>query len=175
MERMKNHNCLACRVERLATEDEPFHFLDSGLPNVYLIGIKYFVCECGSVVAEIPAVKQLMRLIARDLVESNMSLTNHEVRFLRKRLGRKATEFAKELGIKAEHLSRLENGKLPVPEPLDKLIRLVYAVSAGDPDLLRAVMVMTKSWLINWSRRTGEQRIVKKIDEDNEWSNALAA
>lgn len=175
METMTKHDCLASRVEKFATEAEPFHFLDSGLPNVYLVGIKYFVCECGRVVAEIPAVKQLMGLIARDLVESNTSLTNDEIRFLRKRLGKKANDFAKELGIKPEHLSRLENGRVPIPEPLDKLIRMIYAMSAEDLDLLRNVAIMVKSWLITWTKRTTELKIVKKIDQDNEWSNALAA
>jgi putative zinc finger/helix-turn-helix YgiT family protein len=175
MEKMTDHNCMACRVEKFATDEQPFHFVDSGLPNVYLVGIKYFVCECGNVVAEIPAVKQLMRLIARDLVESNTSLTSKEIRFLRKRLGRRANEFAKELGIEPEHLSRLENGKHPIPEPMDKLIRLIYAVSAGDPDLLKDVMRMVKSWLVTWSKRTANLKIVKRIDDDNEWSNALAA
>ena len=39
MEMMRNHDCQDCRVEKLATVEEPFHFVDSGLPNVYLIGI----------------------------------------------------------------------------------------------------------------------------------------
>jgi transcriptional regulator with XRE-family HTH domain len=108
-------------------------------------------------------------------VESNISLSKEEIRFLRKRLGRKANEFAKELGIEPEHLSRLENGKNPVPEPLDKLIRLIYAVSAGDPELLKTVMVMVKSWLITWTKRTSDLRIVKRVDTGNEWSNAVAA
>jgi DNA-binding transcriptional regulator YiaG len=176
MERMTEHNCIASRVERFATYEDPFHFIDSGLPNVYLIGIKYFVCEkCGAVVAEIPAMKQLMTVIARDLVESNSSLTNDEVRFLRKRLGKKASDFAKELGITPDHLSRLENDRLSIPEPLDKLIRLVYAVSAGDSQLLNSVMQMVQSWLLTWTKRTTQKVIMKKID-DNEWSNvALAA
>jgi len=98
MEKMKDHNCQAHRVEKFATAEAPFHFVDSGLPNVYLVGIKYFVCECGEVVAEIPAVKQLMQLIARDLVLCPLDLTGVELRFLRKRLGKKATEYCKYLG-----------------------------------------------------------------------------
>ncbi len=174
MEKMTDHNCTACRVEKFATDEEPFHFVDSGLPNVYLIGIKYFVCDCGSVVAEIPAIKQLMRLIARDLVVHNESLTGDEARFLRKRLGKKATGFAKDLGIKPEHLSRLENGKNAIPEPLDKLIRLIYAASSEDRDLQEKVVRMIEPWLTSWKKRMSGLRIVKRID-DNEWSDALAA
>ncbi len=29
-------------TEHFATDDQPFHFVDSGLDNVYLVGIKYF-------------------------------------------------------------------------------------------------------------------------------------
>lgn len=115
MEKMTDHNCLACRVEKFATEKEPFHFADSGLPNIYLVGIKYFVCECGEVVAEIPAVKQLMQVIARDLVTSLLDLTGAEVKFLRKRLGKRAADFSQYLGSvdllchEFESLSRLSS------------------------------------------------------------------
>jgi transcriptional regulator with XRE-family HTH domain len=174
MEKMSAHNCHASRVEKWATDAQPYHFTESGLRNVYLLGIRYFVCECGNTVAEIPALKPLMRLIAFDLVTGKKSLSGDEARFLRKRLDKKASEFARELGIEPEHLSRLENGKLPIAEPLDKLIRLVYALSANDLELLRCVTSMISSWLANWSTQEKDAIIVKKI-EDNEWSNALAA
>jgi putative transcriptional regulator len=174
METMKEHSCNDRRAKRLATKRAPFHFVDCGLPNVYLVGIRYFVCECGKTVAEIPAAKQLMASIARDLVESNQALTGDEIRFLRKRLGKKATDFARELGIESEHLSRLENGKKPVAEPMGKLIRLVYAVSANDSELLNRVVQMVGSLLVSWSKREENLKIVKKIDE-NEWSDAIAA
>jgi len=174
MEMIQTHDCQNCRVEKLATGEEPFHFTDSGLPNVYLIGIKYFNCECGSVVAEIPAPKQLMRLIARDLVESPQALTGDEIRFLRKRLGKKASDFARDLGVEPETLSRMENGKQSSSEQLDKLIRLLYAMSANDPELLERVRMKFDSWIASWSKQHSDARIVKRID-DNEWTNALAA
>src|ERR1035441_4255646 len=89
-------------TEHLATDQHPFHFTDSGLDNVYLVGIKYFTSPDGRVVAEIPALKQLMRLIARDLVLSKSDLTGPEVRFLRKRLGKKATR-------SEEHTSEIQS------------------------------------------------------------------
>src|SRR5579872_5437797 len=92
------------RKEYLATIKKPFHFVDSGLPNVYLVGIRYFVYEDGRTSAEIPAISQLMRLIARDLVEKPQALTGCEIRFLRKRLGKKQMDFAKELGLRPETL-----------------------------------------------------------------------
>ena len=167
-------NCEGSRMERIATAEAPFHFIDSGLPNVYLVGIRYFACGCGSVSSEIPAGKRLMQAIARDLVETPESLTGGEIRFLRKRLGKKAAEFAKELGIEPEHLSRLENGKRPVPESLDKLIRLLYAVSANDAELLDRLRKTTGLWLADWRRRQAGARIVKGFD-DGEWMDAMVA
>ena len=147
MEKMTTHNCTTCRVEKFATTEEPFHFLDSGLPNVYLVGIKYFVCECGNVVAEIPAVKQLMQLIARDLGTSPLDLTGAELRFLRKRLGKKASEYCKYLGFTPETLSRIENEKQEISIQSQKLARLSYCAFSEDPHLLECAKTILQSIL----------------------------
>src|SRR5258708_15270111 len=76
-----------------------------------------FECECGEVAAEIPAIMPLMQLIARDIVAQPTSLSGDEIRFLRKRLGKKQLDLAKELGVEAETLSRYENGHLQITEP----------------------------------------------------------
>src|ERR1035438_545344 len=99
MEMTQNHNCRNSRTEKFATAEEPYHFVDSGLPNVYLVGIRYFHCECGQDLADIPAMKQLLNLIARDLVEKTSALSGAEIRFLRKRLGQKAADFSRQLGF----------------------------------------------------------------------------
>ena len=120
------------RTEHLATMEKPFHFPDSGLPNVYLVGIRYFTYSDGRIVPEIPAVKQLMQLIARDLIERKEALTGDELRFFRKRLGQKQTDFARTIGIEPETLSRCENGHQRLGESRDKLVRAYYAMSALD-------------------------------------------
>ncbi len=161
-------------VEHLATDENPFHFEDSGLPNVFLVGIKYFVYEDGRVVAEIPAIKQLMKLIARDLIERPDSLSGAEIRFLRKRLGKKAVDFAKDLGIDAATLSRYENEKQQASESHDKLIRLLYALASDDSELVPQVKPILDSLLATWKAGTTEAKIVKKID-NNEWSDVSLA
>jgi DNA-binding transcriptional regulator YiaG len=163
------HICQGSWVEHLATERKPFHFLDSGLPNVYLIGIKYFTCECGNIVAEIPALKQLMRLIARDVIGTAGALSGEEIRFLRKRLGMKAVDFAKALGLEPETLSRIENNKQPPSEQSDKLIRFFYALSVkDDPKLAVEAKKMVDELISSWTAKHSHAKIIKKID-DNEW------
>lgn len=175
MERMTDHDCSERRVEKLATEAEPFHFVDSGLPNVYLVGIKYFVCDCGRVVAEIPAVKQLMRLIAHDLVISPFDLTGTEVRFLRKRLGKKASEYCTYLGVEPETLSRIENGKQPLSVQAQKLARLSYCIFSGDPNLVECARSILQAIVEEIATRQKKQRIVLEMDTNQEWRELKAA
>jgi putative zinc finger/helix-turn-helix YgiT family protein len=171
----REHDCGAHFIEHFASETEPFHFVDSGLSNVYLIGIKYFICsECGKVRAEIPAMKPLMRRIARDLVVNPDSLSGEQIRFLRKRAGMKSAAFAKLLGVEAETLSRYENDKQVAAEPVDKLIRFAYALNCDDVELSNATKQMIQTALMEWKARDAGSRIVLKI-EDREWSEAIAA
>jgi transcriptional regulator with XRE-family HTH domain len=175
MERMTDHDCSECRVEKFATEAEPFHFVDSGLPNVYLVGIKYLVCDCGRVVAEIPAVKQLMRLIAHDLVTSPFDLMGTEVRFLRKRLGKKASEYCTYLGVEPETLSRIENEKQPLSVQAQKLARLSYCVFSEDPNLVECARSIFQSIVDEIATRQKKQRIVLEMDTNQEWRELKAA
>jgi DNA-binding transcriptional regulator YiaG len=58
------------------------------------------------------------------LVEKPKALAPEEIRFLRKRLGKKQSDFAREIGVRVETLSRFENGQTRTNERTDKLIRL---------------------------------------------------
>ncbi len=144
----------AALTEHFATDDQPFHFVDSGLDNVYLVGIKYFTDPDGRTVAEIPAAKQVMRVIARDLVVSKANLTRAEVRFLRKRLGKKATEYCKFLGLEPETLSRIENGQQAISSATEKLARLSYALLSEEPGLYDHAKTIFQSCLAN----SGQQK-----------------
>jgi transcriptional regulator with XRE-family HTH domain len=170
----RGHDCLAERQEQFATAEQPFHFTDSGLSNVYLVGIKYFTCECGRVTAEIPAVKHLLELIARDLVEKPEALIGEQVRFLRKRLGKKAKDFAKEVGIEPETLSRIENGHLSVGQQTDMLIRFDYVLSA-DSKLVEERRRALRELLNSWKEAPPEPTKIIVTVKDNEWQAEKAA
>lgn len=130
---------------KLATMEEPYVFTESGLPDVQLAGIRYIDCKaCGRKAAEIPALKQLLQLIARDILGRAGALRGDEVRFLRKRMGKKQTELAAEIGIDPATLSRLETGALPITETNDKFIRMYYALVSDDSDLRTQVQEALK-------------------------------
>ncbi|MGD0736710.1 MAG: hypothetical protein ABR976_16385 [Terracidiphilus sp.] len=168
------HNCKSARIEKFATAESPFHFVDSGLPNVYLVGIKYFVCECGSVVAEIPALKQMMQLIARDIVTSPFDLTGNEIRFLRKRLGKKAADYCRYLGFTPESLSRVENGKQAVSIQAQKLARLSYCVFSEDPHLVECAISILQS-ILEEIKSDKKPKLVLEMDTNQEWRELVAA
>lgn len=162
-----NHSCTQSRVEHLATSDQPFHFVASGLSGVYLVGIKYYTCECGRVLADIPAITQLMQLIARDLLVKEGSLAGEEIRFLRKRLGKKQSDFSNDIGVKPETFNRYENDKLAVSEPSDKLIRLVYLLLSKDEHLSEAKAAL-EELMRAWHVSSQPRKIVKRVD-NNTW------
>jgi transcriptional regulator with XRE-family HTH domain len=157
------------RTECVATPENPFHFVDSGLSNVYLVGIRYFVHPDGKIVPEIPAVKQLMQLIARDLIEREYALTGHEIRFLRKRLGQKGVDFARAIGIEPETLSRAENDHQKLNESNDKLIRLYYVLASDDAnlaELYKQLRSMMEEW--HQTQYTDRKPVVAAVTND-EW------
>jgi putative zinc finger/helix-turn-helix YgiT family protein len=126
--------------ERRATVAAPYRFVGSGLSNVYLIGVKFRVCRsCNAKIAEIPAVKQLMISIARAVVEGDSPLSGEEIRFLRKRLGKRSSDFARLVGVSLEEVSRWENDHNAPGRSADKLIRILYSVLSGDSHLRERV------------------------------------
>jgi DNA-binding transcriptional regulator YiaG len=131
-------DCGKTAVERMATLKSPYHFVESGLPNVYLVGIRFWVCKnCGKQSAEIPFLKDLMVKIARAVVRQETPLDGAEIRFLRKRLGKKSSDFAKIIGVTPEHYSRLESPREDhnPSGSADKLIRVYYSLLSGDETL----------------------------------------
>ncbi len=166
-------------TEHMATDGKPFHFVDSGLENVYLIGIRYFVYEDGKVLAEIPALKQLMKLIAKDLVHSPGPLSGSEIRFLRKRMGLKAVDMAATLLIEPASLSRIENGHQDAGVHLDIITRLTYCATSGDETLLTLFSEVMKLIRENQqcSQKTKEKQkvITMKVNSDHNWEDSPQA
>lgn len=171
---IRESGAISRRKEYFATKEKPFHFSDCGLDNVYLIGIKYFVDEEGRLIAEIPALEQLMQLIARDVVTSPRDLIGKEIKFLRKRLGKKATEFCTYLGVEPETLSRIENGKQPLSPQGQKLARLAYCLFSQDHCLVECAQSVLQS-IIEEIKGTEKKKIVLQMDSNQEWRELKAA
>ena len=118
--------CPNCQIKGKAQKGK-YHYTESGLQNVWLIGVEIFTCECGENFAFIPCAQELHKLLAEILITKEEQLSGREIRFLRKHLGLKAKDFAKHLGVRNVTVSRWEQEETIPPEPIDRLIRFFYA------------------------------------------------
>jgi putative transcriptional regulator len=102
-----------------------YHYVESGLPNVYLInGYREVKTPYGRGIS-IQDFEELHMAIAYALVEMKSFLTGPEVRFIRKLLELTQTQLASLLGVEEQSVRRWE--KLArVPKQADHGIRLVF-------------------------------------------------
>ncbi len=151
---------------KVSTEAHPYHFVGSGLLNVYLVGVNYeHDASTGMQAAEIPCVPNLMEAIGKVLVEKKTALSSDEIRFLRKRLRFSSKNFAELVGLSSEQYSRIENGAVKVTQTVERVVRLLYAALAK-PSPTTAEQVAVTKWTAEINR---EERIVACRDEDNHW------
>lgn len=165
------HDCRKEAETRHATFENPYHFVESGLPNVYLVGIDYRICPaCKLQAANIPALEDLMTKIARAVVQKEGQLTGAEVRFLRKRLRKKSGEFAKIIGVSPEQMSRWENADNSREESADKLIRVFYSLLSEDSALQEKVNVHISEWLTTLPGVDRTASFRAELHENNKWN-----
>lgn len=169
----KEHNCEDYFEERSATPENPYHYVGSGLPHVYLTSVKYYVCrECGKQSADIPALNELLIAIARSVVNKHSPLIGAELRFLRKRLSRRSIDFAAMLSLSPEHFSKLENNELkPLDKGCDKLVRVIYRVLSGDHKLkdVFSVEKTFEKWITSIQVNGKDEKIVATWVRNREW------
>jgi len=137
MTKTRQRVCQECTGNaRVVRKD--YRFTECGLSNVLLKNIEVVVCaKCKSVSPRIPQHDDLMRTIAVALVDKPSELAGDEVRFLRKYLGEGSEQFARMLGVDRSHLSRIENGALPISRQTDRLARTLALVH--EPKLLEKI------------------------------------
>lgn len=125
--------CSQCTTTMKTIKDKPYHYTESGLDYVWLIGVLQYKCEhCGETHVEIPSINELHLLIGSNIVCKKELLTGQEVKFLRKEIGMKSKDMASALSISAESYSRWERGKQPMAACHDKSLRMIYVINASE-------------------------------------------
>ncbi|MCB2186441.1 MAG: helix-turn-helix domain-containing protein [Deltaproteobacteria bacterium] len=122
--------CPTCGRE-MASRLGTHHYIESGLPNVWLKGVETHSCVCGEEMVGIPRLAQLNSRIGRDLLTKPFLLNGPEIRFLRKNMGVLAKELAELMAVAPETISRWENDKQAIEASNDRLLRLIYAGRKG--------------------------------------------
>ena len=120
---MKCHECNS----EMAEVREDYHYLESGLDNVYLTNICVYKCDCGESFASIPAVIKLNGMIGRSIAKKKSRLNGKEIKFLRKNVGLNANALAEYIGVDKSTVSRWETGKQQIDKSHDRIVRIIYA------------------------------------------------
>lgn len=121
------HRCRECG-EEMRQVGGRYHWVESGLDNVYIEGdqVRRWECPNGHKTVQIGALKDLLDRLAGALANKRGRLTGPEIRYLRKSLHWKARDMAQAMGIDAATLSRIENGHDPVSAAVDRMARMIY-------------------------------------------------
>ncbi len=123
---MKTETCVTCDSEATVSRKN-YQMHDLGFP-VELQNIEVIHCEaCSTDVPVIPNMDGLMVTVATAVICNPRKLNGSEVKFLRKYVGKSATEFSRFLHVDPTHLSKIENDKTDIGDRLDKLVRLLAA------------------------------------------------
>lgn len=121
------HECNSEMEENRGT----YHYMESGLDNVYLEGIYTYTCSCGESFPTIPNGVELQKVVGYAIINKQGSLNGKEIRFLRKNMGLKAKDLTEYLGVDKSTVSRWENKNQHLSKSIDKFIRLLYASFQG--------------------------------------------
>jgi putative transcriptional regulator len=102
-----------------------YHYLQSGLPNIYLAnGYEWHDTPFGPAIA-IHEAEALHLAIARTLIEHKPWLTGRELRFIRHHLDLSQAQLGELLGVEDQSVRRWEKLER-VPRAADHAVRLVF-------------------------------------------------
>jgi putative zinc finger/helix-turn-helix YgiT family protein len=127
--------CRTCCEAEVKTTTENHLYVESGLPNVVLVGVDVRRCpKCGAFEVLLPRVAELHRVIAQAVIRKRARLSGAEVKFLRKHLGWSGADFAAHMGVDPTTVSAWENERKPFGTSSDRLLRLMVARQAPIED-----------------------------------------
>lgn len=119
--------CDICKGNTVIRKRQRYHYVESGLDNVYLDSIDLLACEtCGDESPIIPRIVDVHATIGRAVALQSVPLRGEDVRFLRKQLGLRARQWAGLLKVSVQTLSRWENNEQKIGPQSDALFRLMY-------------------------------------------------
>jgi putative transcriptional regulator len=175
---MKCTSCDARLTERVATREQPYAYVASGLADLQLIGIKVRVCPvCHFELPTIPRPGELHRLVTLEILHKPAPLTGTEVRFMRKDTGLPQGEFAALIGFTNQsHLCRVEAGTKTLSDTAERLARVCVAAVTHGGDEARDVLLAIGKKLGGISP-TGPAVVLRPVFEweRNQWRVASAS
>lgn len=107
---------------------QPFHYKMCGLDDVYLLnGFKIHETAHGTGVA-VEKADELHLAIGLHLISHRKVLSQKDFKFLRKNMRMTQEGIAEALGVTSQTVARYEKGQTEIPGPVDRLMRVVFAL-----------------------------------------------
>ena len=100
-----------------------YQYIESGLNNVFINGIKPMIDDEGDEVVTIHAINVLHAEIARGIIESDGGINGAELRFLRTEMGLTQVELGTLLSVDGQTVGRYERGDTPIHPTAETLLR----------------------------------------------------
>ena len=100
-----------------------YHYIECGLPNVFVHGLEPFVDDEGEEVIQIDAINMLHREIARGIVKHESGMNPLELRFLRTEIGLTQSELASLVHCDRQSIGRWERGETSIDPRAETIIR----------------------------------------------------
>ena len=100
-----------------------YQYIESGLNNVFINGIKPMNDDEGDEVVTIRAINVLHAEIARGIIESDGGINGAELRFLRTEMGLTQAELGTLLSVDGQTVGRYERGDTPIHPTAETLLR----------------------------------------------------
>jgi putative transcriptional regulator len=162
--------------------EQPYHYTESGLLNVFLAGITVHSCpNCEVESADIPDIDGLHDLISKNIILTPLPMSGAELRFLRKEARLKPREFAERLGVDPKTVTNWESSaKLSIQS--DVTVRVLIASKLWSGYALTDVMTQLAQ-LAGYGWETAESEDIAQLAEENVvmghanqgWTMGLAA
>ena len=148
-------------------KNRPHHYVECGLPNVYLAnGFAYSDTPYGKGISIIN-VDGLHRCIAEALCDKPGPLTGAEFRFLRVELNFSQTMLAQILGCDARNIRRIERSE-EVKDLYNRLIRLIYLESIDPSSTCVGVFEHLREIDVEW-----HDHLNLTANQDDKWALAV--
>ena len=119
-----------------------YHYIESGLDNVFINGLEPVVDADGDQVIEIPFIAALHAEIARGIVMSKGAISGKELRFLRTEMGMTQAQLSEKVGVDSQTVGRWEREETPFDSNAELVIRRIAGerlVDAFDESMERLV------------------------------------
>lgn len=132
-----------------------YHYVESGLDNVFIEGLEPVIDDDGDEVITIPYVAGLHAEIARGIVTRSGTINGAELRFLRTEMGLTQSELATKVNVDGQTIGRWERGEHPIDKNAETVIRriagerLIEAFDQSIEDLVRQIQSISNDKEIN--------------------------